>query len=187
MIAIRAAHRDDAGAIAAIYAPHVTAGTATFELVAPDGAVIAARMAAARALYPWLVATEDGAVIGYGYAAAYSERAAYRWAVETSVYVAASVQGRGVGRALYATLLQTLEQRGFTQALARIALPNPASLSLHEALGFRSVGVLRGMGYKLGQWIDVGLWQRSLADPQPADEGHPTPPIPAHVPLTGQH
>ena len=165
MIRVRAAHRNDAGAIAAIYAPHVTAGIATFELVPPDAAAMASRMDVAAGRYPWLVATEEDAMIGYGYATAYSERAAYRGTVETSIYVAASGQRRGVGRALYAALLETLERAGFTQALARIALPNPASIALHEALGFRPVGTLTAVGYKLERWIDVGMWQRQLVDP----------------------
>ena len=160
---IRAAVPADAGAIAAIYAPHVLAGHVSFEEDAPDAAVMARRIDGIR--YPWLVAAEGDALLGYAYASALHPRAAYRWTVETSIYVADAAQGRGVGRTLYGALLATLERQGFTQALARIALPGNASVRLHEALGFTAVGVERAVGYKGGRWIDVGLWQRALATP----------------------
>ena len=162
---VRPARPDDAGAIAAIYAPHVTHGVASFETVAPDAAEIARRMAAS-ARNPWLVAEHGGAVIAYAYAAPFGTRAAYRWAVETSIYVAAAAQGHGAGRRLYAALLAALEAQGFTQAIGRIALPNPGSVALHEGLGFELVGIHRRIGWKHGRWIDVGLWQRQLAEVQ---------------------
>jgi L-amino acid N-acyltransferase YncA len=174
-VIIRAANPLDAAAIAAIYAPHVLDGTATFELVPPDTHQMMARMAAGGGLYPWLVAEDGGSVLGYAYAAPFHSREAYRWAVETSVYVAPRAQGRGVGRALYGALLDGLTAQGFTLAVGRLALPNPASVALHEAMGFRAAGVLPGAGYKFGQWIDVGLWQRALA--VPADPpAEPQPP-----------
>jgi L-amino acid N-acyltransferase YncA len=168
VIAIRAAEPHDAGAIAAIYAPHVLVGTASFEMAAPDAALIGERMAGAGGLFPWLVATTggaDGGVLGYAYASAFHPREAYRWTVETSVYVADVAQRQGAGRLLYEALVDTLAAQGFTQAIARIALPNPGSIALHEASGFRRAGVLRETGYKNGQWIDVGFWQRELAEP----------------------
>lgn len=158
---IRVATSGDAKAIAAIYAPHVLTGHATFEEDAPDAAAMARRIDGVR--YPWLVAEDGGALLGYAYASALHPRAAYRWAVETSVYVADGVQRRGVGRVLYGALLDTLERQGFTQAVARIALPGAASAALHEALGFSAISVERAVGYKNGRWIDVGLWQRALA------------------------
>ena len=151
--------------IAAIYAPHVNNGVVSFELEAPDAAELRRRMAASGGLYPWLVAAEDETVLGYAYAGRYRERAAYRWVTETSVYVAAAAQGRGIGRRLYAVLLATLTAQGFTQALGVIALPNDASVRLHEAVGFRRTGISPAIGYKHGQWIDVGFWQRALATP----------------------
>jgi phosphinothricin acetyltransferase len=160
---IRAATPADAHAIAAIYAPHVLHGHVTFEESVPDAEEMARRIAGAR--HSWLVMTEDDAVLGYAYASALHPRAAYRWAVETSIYIASHAQGRGVGRHLYEALLQALERRGFTQALARIALPGEASVALHRALGFTAIGVERAVGYKHGRWIDVGLWQRALAEP----------------------
>ena len=163
MIALRPARPEDADAIAAIYAPHVTDGVASFETAAPDAPEIARRMATANGLYPWLVA-DDGRVLAYAYATAYAERDAYRWAVETTIYVAATAHRRGIGRRLYAALLATLRDQNFTQAIARIALPNDASVALHEALGFRHAGTVERIGWKQGRWVDVGLWQCALAE-----------------------
>ena len=180
MIAIRAAHPDDAAAIAAIYAPHVLAGVVSFETQAPDADTMRARMAGADGLYPWIVATlrsEEGgeeAVIGYAYAARFREREAYRWVVETTIYVADVSQRAGVGRLLYEALVDTLTAQGFTQAMGVIALPNDGSIKLHEAVGFRRAGVFREVGLKHGRWIDVGYWQRELAEPAT----HPAEPRP---------
>ncbi len=168
MIAIRAAAPDDAASIAAIYAPNVLVGTASFEEQAPDARAMRTRMAASDGLYPWLVATqgeEAGGVLAFAYATAFHSRAAYRWTVETTVYVADAAQRRGAGRLVYEALVDTLTAQGFTQAIARIALPNEGSIALHEAVGFRRAGVQREVGYKMGLWIDVGLWQRELAQP----------------------
>jgi L-amino acid N-acyltransferase YncA len=168
VIALRAATADDAGAIAAIYAPHVLAGTVSFEEEAPDARTMRAHMAASHGLYPWIVATSgeaEGGVIGYAYASEFSTRRAYRWTVETTIYVADVAQRQGIGRLLYPGLIATLREQGFTQAIGRIALPNERSIALHEAVGFRRAGVFREIGYKHGQWIDVGYWQRELAEP----------------------
>ncbi|PAX07209.1 arsinothricin resistance N-acetyltransferase ArsN1 family B [Sphingomonas lenta] len=165
MTIVRPARPDDAAALAAIYAPYVTDGVVSFELEPPDAAEMARRMAAGGDRHPWLVAEADGAVCGYAYASPFRTRAAYAWAVETTVYVAADVQGRGCGRALYAELLDRLTRQGFTQAVGIIALPNEASVGLHKRLGFRFVGVNEQVGWKHGRWIDVGVWQRPLAEP----------------------
>lgn len=168
MIAIRAARREDAAAIAAIYAPHVLTGTATFEVDAPDTRQMRSRMAASDGLYPWIVATngdEEGGVLAYAYAARFRERPAYRYTVETTIYVSAATQGQGVGRLLYQSLVDTLRVQGFTQAIAAIALPNDYSIRLHESVGFRRAGVYREVGFKHDQWIDVGIWQRELHEP----------------------
>jgi phosphinothricin acetyltransferase len=157
----------DAAACAAIYAPSVEDGFASFEEQAPGAEEMAARIGAAHA---WLVAERDGEVAGYAGAAAFHERAAYRWAVTVAVYVAPGHQRQGVGRELYAELLPALEQRGFTWAMAGISLPNPASVALHEAFGFTESGRHRAIGYKDGAWHDVAWYQRPLApltDPPP--------------------
>lgn len=168
MIRIRAARAEDAEPIAAIYAPHVTRGIASFEEEAPDVEAMRARIAGLAGRFPWLVAEDDGAVLGYAYADRFRDRTAYRWAVETTVYVGDNAQRRGVGRLLYARLLDLLRAQGFTQAIAAISLPNDASVKLHELAGFRRAGVYRQVGWKLGRWVDVGLWQAQLQEP-----GHP--------------
>lgn len=161
---IRLAGPEDAAAIAAIYAPYVTDSTVSFETEPPDAAEIGERIRACGVLYPWFVALDHaGAVTGYAYANAFRARRAYRFAVETTVYLAEGQQGRGLGSALYGRLLPLLEAQGFTQAIAAITLPNEASVRLHERLGFVPAGTYRDVGHKLGGWRSVGLWQRALA------------------------
>jgi phosphinothricin acetyltransferase len=165
-VRLRAAAPDDAAAIAAIYAPYVTASATSFENEAPDAPAMAGRMAAGGDLYPWIVAEdESGGVAGYAYASAFRPRAAYRYAVETSVYLSQERSGAGIGKRLYASLIATLEAQGFAQAIGAVTLPNTASVRLHQWLGFVEAGVYRQVGYKLGAWHDVGLWQRRLAAP----------------------
>lgn len=169
MIAIRGARPEDAATIAAIYAPYVLSGTVSFENEAPDARGMAKRMAASDGLYPWLVATtgeagEEEAVLGYAYATMFKDRPAYRWTVETTIYVSGAVQGQGTGQLLYDALIDTLSAQGFVQAIATISLPNDQSISLHEKVGFRRAGQYREVGFKLGRWLDVGIWQRELND-----------------------
>lgn len=169
MVAIRAARPRDAAVIAAIYAPYVLTGTVSFETHAPDAEAMRERMAASDGLYPWLVATtgddEDAGVLAYAYATKFRDRPAYKYAVETSLYVAGAVQGQGVGRLLYEALIDTLRAQRFVHAVGVIALPNDQSIRTHEAVGFRRGGVYREIGYKQGRWIDVGFWQCELNDP----------------------
>jgi L-amino acid N-acyltransferase YncA len=168
MIAIRAAMPEDAGAIAAIYAPHVLTGTVSFEIDPPDARAMRTRMGASEGLYPWIVATNGdatGGVIGYAYATRFRDRPAYRYVCETSIYMADVAQGQGAGRLLYEALIDTLRAQGFVHALGAIALPNDASIRLHESVGFRRAGVYREVGFKHGRWIDVGIWQAELNEP----------------------
>ena len=173
-VTIRAATAADADAIAAVYRPYVADTVISFETEPPDGAEIANRMAAAPRL-PWLVAERAGRITGYAYASAHRARAAYRWSADVSVYLDAGERGQGTGRALYARLLETVRELGYVNAYAGITLPNPASVGLHEAMGFRPVGVYRNVGHKSGRWYDVGWWQLTLADPPPADPAEPRP------------
>jgi L-amino acid N-acyltransferase YncA len=163
----------DAAACAAIYAPSVESTPISFELVPPDAAEFGARIAKYAATHQFLVAEEDGEVVGYAYACRWAERAAYDWSVETSVYVDADHQGQGVGRALYSELFDRLRAQGFRIAVAGITLPNPASIGLHESMGFEPIGALRDIGWKEGAWRDVGYWQLYL---RPAGEGTPAAP-----------
>ena len=161
---VRAASPNDAAAIAEIYRPYVAESYISFETDPPDAGEVGRRMAAAGDLYPWLAAQDEaGDLVGYAYASAFRPRAAYRFAVETSVYVRGDRHGRGIGAALYAPLLDLLERQGFTQAIGAISLPNPGSVALHERFGFRHAGTYARVGWKLGAWHDVGLWQRPLA------------------------
>lgn len=167
MILIRAAEPGDAAQITAIYVPHVVASAVSFETEPPTPRAMRARMRAAGGLYPWLVATteEHDQILGFAYASRFREREAYRFCVETSVYIAGGAERQGVGRLLYEALIDTLRAQDFTQAIAAIALPNEASIALHESVGFRRAGVYREVGWKQGRWHDVGIWQASLAEP----------------------
>jgi L-amino acid N-acyltransferase YncA len=165
----------DAAACAAIYAPSVESTPISFETVPPDAAEFARRIAKYAATHQFLVAEADGEVIGYAYACRWAERAAYDWSVEVSVYVDSSHHGEGVGRALYTELFGRLRAQGFRVAVAGVTLPNPASVGLHESLGFEPIGALRNVGFKRGAWHDVGYWQLLL---QPLGEGEPAPPLP---------
>ena len=173
----------DGGACAAIYAPHVE-GATTFEEHAPGAGAFAERIAEGARTHPWLVLERDGRVAGFAYAGPHRARAAYRWAAEVSVYVAPDARRSGAGRALYAALFGLLRRQGLRVALAGIALPNPASVALHEALGFQPVGTFPAIGWKAGAWRDVGWWQLPL-DPQD-DADPPAPPGPPQR-LDGAH
>ena len=171
---IRMAREADARAILAIYAPFCATTTVSFELEPPSEDEIASRVRDVTAYCPWLVLEDDGAVAGYAYASHHNERAAYGWSVDVTVYVAPSHLRRGVGRALYTTLFELLRQQGFFKAYAIIALPNPVSTALHQAMGFEPVGVYKGVGYKLGAWRDVAHYQLALQPERHA----PDPPAP---------
>ncbi|HTX32574.1 MAG TPA: arsinothricin resistance N-acetyltransferase ArsN1 family B [Solirubrobacteraceae bacterium] len=166
----------DGGACAAIYAPYVLETAISFEEEPPSPPELERRIETISARFPWLVAEAGGAVIGYAYASAHRERAAYRWAAEVAVYVDRSHQRQGAGLALYRALLEDLQRQGFHMACAGITLPNDASVALHEACGFQPVGVFRSVGWKLGAWHDVGWWQRELRAPEPRRPAEPGPP-----------
>lgn len=161
---IRLAGAGDAAAIAAIYAPFVTSTPVSFEEQAPDAAEMAARIAGdGRGLHPWLVAELDGEVLGYASSAPFRSRPSYRWTVETGVYLAPNALGRGLGRQLMEQMLELLGRQGFTAAVAGITLPNPASVALHEKLGFVPCATYRDTGFKLGEWRTVQVFARDLA------------------------
>ena len=168
---IRLATDRDAEQVAAIYAPNVTDSIISFELEPLSAEEVRRRIEVTLERYPWLVCERRGRVLGYAYAGAHGSRAAYRWAVDVSVYVHEEAHRTGVGRALYTSLFAALKLQGFYNAYAGATLPNPASVGLHESVGFRAVGVYRGVGYKLGAWHDVVWWHLPLrervADPDP--------------------
>ena len=179
MTAIRLAKASDAEAIASIYRPYVEGTRVSFEERAPDGSEMAGRMEGP--LHPWLVVEEDGHVLGYASSSPYHRRPAYRWTVETSIYLAPDAQGRGIGRQLLSALIELLTRQGYVTAIAAIALPNPVSIALHERLGFVPAGTYRGVGFKLDEWTDVSLWQRDLA-PRAATPAEPRPPATSDLP-----
>ncbi|MBJ7354959.1 MAG: N-acetyltransferase [Thermoleophilaceae bacterium] len=166
----------DSEACAAIYAPYVRDSYSTFELAAPGAAEMAARISIAAESYAWLVAEVDGAVVGYAYGGPHATRAAYRWACSVSVFVAAQLQGVGIGAALYEALLERLKSLGYLTATAGITIPNAASVALHERFGFREVARYARIGYKLGKWHDV-IWMQRDFLPEGADF-----PVPPHEP-----
>jgi L-amino acid N-acyltransferase YncA len=171
---IRDASAGDAEACAAIYAPYVTDTAITFESDVPGSDEMAERIAAAQERHAWVVAEDDGRVVGYAYGGPYKARAAYRWSCEVSVYVERGRHRTGAGRALYEALLSRLAERGYRMAVGGMTLPNDASVGLHRALGFEPVGTYRRIGYKHGTWHDVAWTQRPLvAD----DDGPPSEPV----------
>lgn len=177
-VVVRVAEPHDAHELLAIYGPIVRETAISFELEVPSVDEIARRIGDGMVERPWLVAEREDVIIGYAYAGAFRARPAYRWSAEVSVYVAAHARGAGVGRTLYGALLRVLIAQGYAMAFAGIALPNPASVALHEALGFQPVGVFHKAGFKFNAWHDVGWWERGLAgpimgEPQPFSECDP--------------
>jgi L-amino acid N-acyltransferase YncA len=158
---LRLAEERDAEGILAIYGPFCSTPV-SFETEPPVVSEMSRRIAALAGKLPWLVCDDGGAILGYAYASSHRARAAYQWSVEVSAYVAEGSRRRGVGRALYSTLLQLLALQRYVNAYAGITLPNPASVGLHEAVGFTPVGVYRCVGYKLGAWHEVGWWERPI-------------------------
>jgi phosphinothricin acetyltransferase len=159
---IRPATPADALAICGIYNHYVATTVISFEEAPVAIDEMAKRIADLSPTHPWYVAEEDGIVAGYAYAGPWRTRAAYRFAVESTVYVASERGGRGLGAKLYDVLLRDLADRGFHCVMGGIALPNPASVALHEKLGFVKVAHFREIGWKFGRRIDVGYWQRML-------------------------
>lgn len=175
---LRFATVTDAAGIAAIYGPIVRETAISFEVEPPDAAEIERRIESTTRFYPWLVCDGGGVVAGYAYASQHRARAAYQWCADVSVYIHADYHRRGLGRALYATLLDTLRAQRFCRAYAGITLPNGASVALHEAVGFRPLGVYHAVGFKLGRWHDVGWWELDLV-PAGRDPGTPPDALPA--------
>jgi L-amino acid N-acyltransferase YncA len=161
---IRLATEDDAVGIVAIYAPIVTSTPISFETEPPSVGEIQRRVRETLLSHVWLICEDAGVVAGYAYATKHRVRTAYDWCVETSAYVGEEFRRRGVGRALYTSLFRILAAQGYVNAYAGITLPNAASVALHESVGFEPLGVYRKVGYKLGQWYDVGWWQLALCE-----------------------
>jgi L-amino acid N-acyltransferase YncA len=160
-IVIRSATEYDSDSIARIYNHYILNTVVTFEEQPVSSKEISGRLDSVLASsLPYLVVVEDGLVIGYAYATQWHSRSAYRYSVETTVYLDSNYTGRRVGRDLYQVLLENLEARGLHAAIGGIALPNPGSVALHEKLGFEKAAHYKEVGFKFGRWIDVEYWQR---------------------------
>ena len=166
----------DSTRVAEIYATAVVGSTISFEEVPPDATEMANRMRTVLARTPWLVAEEQGRVVGYAYASEHRSRASYRWSVDISVYVDPAWHGRGIGRALYDALLPILRRQRVINVYAGIGLPNVASIKLHEAIGMTLVGIYKRGGWKMGRWVDVAWYGLRLTDSP--DDSTPSEPIP---------
>jgi phosphinothricin acetyltransferase len=178
---IRCALAADAPALAAIYGHHVLHGSGTFEEVAPSPEEMVARLAAvtARGL-PYLVAEIDDAVVGLAYASPFRTRAAYRYTVEDSVYIAPDRQRSGIGKALLSAVIAACEQLGLRQMVALIGdAANAGSIGVHRSCGFSPAGVFPAVGYKAGCWVDVVMMQR------PLNSGAAAPPDAGGLDLSG--
>ncbi len=159
---IRKAEKRDAAAITKIYNYYIKNTPVTFELKAIRPAEIAKRMKGSSREFPWIVGLVDGIVIGYAYASEFQERAAYKHSKELTVYLHKDYFGRGYGNRLYKKLISMLKKADCAVMIGGIALPNKASVKLHEKLGFRKVAHFKKVGRKFGKWIDVGYWERIL-------------------------
>ena len=164
---IRPVTINDAARIAEIYNYYVADTIITFEEDPVDASEYASRIEAIQAReLPSIVWESDGVVSGYAYACPWRTRIAYRFTVESAIYVARDQLGKGIGRQLYAALIDDLRSRNFNSVMGLISLPNPESIKLHERFGFKKVGEHAQVGWKFDRWIDVGVWQLMLADPK---------------------
>jgi len=149
----------DVPRICDIYNHYIRETVVTFEETPLAVAEMARRIAEVRKRFPWLVIESEGVVAGYAYASLWKTRSAYRFAVESTIYLAADALNRGLGTPLYSALLETLPQRDAHRVLGCIALPNEPSVALHEKLGFKKIGIFDQVGWKFGRWVDVGYWE----------------------------
>lgn len=169
---IRPATLQDAAAVQAIYAFHVANGTATFDTEAPDAAFWRDKIAQVTARgWPFLVAEQAGIVVGHAYATQFRDRAAYAATCENSIYVSDQMRGQGLGRALLTALVKSAQASGFEQMIAVIGDGEPASVTLHDRLGFAQVGRLRNVGYKFGRKLDTVYMQLDMTNPPRNGEG----------------
>jgi L-amino acid N-acyltransferase YncA len=161
---IRIATKDDAPVIQAIYAPIVENTFISFETEVPTVAEMGKRIETITQQYPWLVLEKNNEILGYVYASPHRSRMAYQWSVDVTAYIHQNARRMGVGRALFTSLFEILKLQGYYNAFAGIALPNAASVGLHEAMGFTYLGVYKNVGYKQNAWHDVGWWQLCLQE-----------------------
>jgi L-amino acid N-acyltransferase YncA len=160
---IRSVTQADADSIARIYNHYVLNTTISFEQEAVSSQEIAGRITeVTSSSLPWVVLEQAGQLVGYAYATKWKGRFAYRFSAESTIYLAPELGGRGLGTQLYTVLLARLKEAGFHTVLGGIALPNPASIALHEKFGMTKIAHFKEVGFKFGQWLDVGYWEGLL-------------------------
>lgn len=174
MIKIKPATPDNAQELLAIYAPYVDKTNITFEYEVPSLEEFRKRICHTIESYPYLVAVEDGTILGYTYASSFKNRDAYDWSVETSIYIREDIRGRGIGSALYKALEECLYRQHICNLCACISYPHPESIAFHEKFGYKQVAHFHKSGYKNSQWIDM-IWMEKSLYPH---EQHPLPFIP---------
>lgn len=162
MATIRLATAADASGILEIYFPYIRDTSFTFEASVPTTEEFAQRIESYLQNWPWLVCESNGKVAGYAYASKYRERVGYQWCVESSVYIHDDFQKSGIATALYTALLEILKTQGYYNVYAVINLPNERSVAFHEKIGFQYFATFNNVGYKLGNWKNVGWWQYTL-------------------------
>ncbi len=178
---IRLADESDAPGCLRIYERIVRETATSFEEAPPTVEEMAQRIRETLSTYPWLVCCDDNtgskpAIVGYAYANSHRKRAAYRWAVESAMYVDANQHGKGIGRRLYLALFDILRRQGYRTVVAGTTLPNDASVAIHQRLGFEPVGVFRNIGFKFNSWHDTQWFELNLntshapAEPVPLSE-----------------
>jgi L-amino acid N-acyltransferase YncA len=159
---IRKVLAGDTSDIGRIYNYYIVNTAVTFEEESLTESAMRKRIQTVTATYPWLVYCENGHILGYANATQWKARSAYKHTVESGIYIDKSAIGRGIGKRLYKELIRVLSKQGYHAVIASIALPNPASIALHEKFGFRKVGHFREIGNKFGKWRDVGYWELLL-------------------------
>ncbi|MEO1816389.1 MAG: N-acetyltransferase family protein [Acetobacterium sp.] len=170
-ITIRIARESDTEELLAIYAPYVTETAITFEYTVPTHAEFRDRMTKTLMKYPYLVAVQEAEILGYTYASEFKNRAAYDWAVETTIYVKQDSRKSGVGKKLYRALEEVLKQQHICNLYACIAYPNPGSIGFHEYLGYQTIGHFSKCGYKFETWYDMIWMEKMIAE----HDQHPEP------------
>ena len=163
----------DSEQLAAIYYPYVINTAITFDTVPVKGHSFRDRITKSMTVYPWVVCEHEKEIMGYAHGGQFRDKDAFKWTVETTIYVKEAAHGLGIGKSLYKTLMNCLKLQNFGLCIGVITLPNHTSENLHESLGFTRRAVIRKAGYKLGRWHDVGIWTADISD----HGNNPAPPI----------
>ena len=163
--------KSDSQQICQIYNYYIENSGVTFEEQPVNQGIMVERIASIQKQLPWLVFEEAGEILGYAYVSPWKPRSAYRFSVESSIYIANCAAGKGIGKRLYQALLERLSDYPISRVIAGIALPNPASIKLHEYLGFHKVAEFERVGFKFGNWINVGYWQQQIKTEEQINQG----------------